>query len=143
VSFRKRRFQIPITSQGSPRSIAWQNLRRVGRRRRATTGVVVHVNSPGATTSLVAVSVAGHRASTGSYRRPAIRDSIATIFNKVNEQAPITEEMDSTYNIRRSIPHRLADNLRPSRQRCSFQRCYWQHRQRDLFRRSEFSLANH
>ena len=138
-SFRKRRFQIPITSQRSPSSIAWQDRRC---RRSATTGVVVHVKGPGAATDLVAVSGAGHRAITGSYRSPAIRESIATVFNKVSGQAPIAETMDCTYNIRRSIPYQPGGNPRPSMQLCSFQHYYWQHRQQDLFRRSESSLLS-
>jgi hypothetical protein len=63
-----------------------------------------------------------------------------SLKNKVNEQTPKIEAREGTYNTRQNIPHQLANNPLRSRQLCSFERCCWKHRQRELFQRSESLL---
>ena len=68
---------------------------------------------------------------------PLEKEVPQSLRRKVNGQVLKNEVIDSTYNIRQSIPRRPGDNPRQSRQRCNFRQCYWDRRPGQLLGRLE------
>jgi hypothetical protein len=78
---------VPITSQGSPRSVVWQPAAAAAAsvHRGGSAGIVVHVKAVWATTKLGAISRADHGAITRGFRSAAIGDGGTAVFRKHGE----------------------------------------------------------
>jgi hypothetical protein len=77
---------VPITSQGSPRSTVWQPAAATAVHRGVGAGIVVHVKAVWATTVLGAISRADHVAITGGFRSATIDDGVTADFRKHSER---------------------------------------------------------